>query len=208
MACALAILKAGHSVTAYERYKEARPAGNILNLWPPPIKALRDMGVDIENLGAPCHTTFRNANGLVRADVRLPEHVNQEYGGGFIGLLRPDLYRRMLAAMPEGTMQFGRTVDRIESETDLVRLHFSDGQVEEVDVLIGADGIDSSVRKHLWGDSPKRPHNLHVIGGFTFDPVPGAEIGEVVLSHSRTVQGTYSSILSEGRKGCQWFIGR
>ena len=206
MACALAILKAGHSVTAYERYKEARPAGNILNLWPPPIKALRDMGVDIENLGAPCHTTFRNANGLVRADVRLPEHVNQEYGGGFIGLLRPDLYRRMLAAMPEGTMQFGRTVDRIESETDLVRLHFSDGQVEEVDVLIGADGIDSSVRKHLWGDSPKRPHNLHVIGGFTFDPVPGAETGEVVLSHSRTVQGTYSSILSEGRKGYQWWM--
>lgn len=206
MAAALALIKAGHNVTVYERYKEARPAGNILNLWPPPIKALREMGVDIENLGAPCHTTFRNAKGLVRAEVNLPEHVIQEYGGGFIGLLRPDLYKRMLSAMPEGTMQFGRLVDRIESERDFVRLHFSDGEVEEVDVLIGADGIDSSVRKHLWGDAPKRPHNLHVIGGFTFDDVPHAETGEVVLSHSRTIQGTYSSILSEGRKGFQWWM--
>lgn len=206
MATALALLKAGHNVTVYERYKEARPAGNILNLWPPPIKALRDMGVDIRDLGAPCHTTFRNAKGHVRAEVKLPDWVNEEYRGGFIGLLRPDLYKRMLSAMPQGTMQFGRLVNRIESETDLVRLHFSDGEAEEVDVLIGADGIDSSVRKHLWGDTPKRPHNLHVIGGFTFESVPGIESGEVVLSHSRTIQGTYSSILSEGRKGFQWWM--
>jgi hypothetical protein len=27
-----------------------------------------------------------------------------------------------------------------------------------------------------------------------------------VLSHSRTIQGTYSSILSEGRKGFQWWM--
>jgi 2-polyprenyl-6-methoxyphenol hydroxylase-like FAD-dependent oxidoreductase len=206
MAAALALLKAGHAVTVYERYKEARPAGNILNLWPPPLKALRDMGVDIEKLGAPCHTTFRNAKGYVRAEVRLPEHVEREYGGGFIGLLRPDLYKRMLSSIPEGTIHFGRSVTHIESEADLVRLHFSDGETKEVDVLIGADGIDSSVRKHLWGDSPKRPHNLHVIGGFTFDDISGAEKGEVVLSHSQTIQGTYSSILSEGRQGYQWWM--
>lgn len=41
MATALALLKAGHQVALYERYREARPAGNILNLWPPPIKALQ-----------------------------------------------------------------------------------------------------------------------------------------------------------------------
>ncbi|RMY96431.1 hypothetical protein D0864_05151 [Hortaea werneckii] len=206
MAAALALLKAGHNVSVYERYNEARPAGNILNLWPPPIKALRSMGVDVKDLGAPCHTTFRNAKGHIRAEVRLPEDVIREYGGGFIGMLRPDLYKRMLQAIPEGTIQFGKAIEKIESEPHLVRLHFQDGTTSEVDVLIGADGIDSIVRKHLWGDSPKRPHNLHVIGGFTFDDIPGAERGEVVLSHSRTVQGTYSSILSEGRSGYQWWM--
>ncbi|KAI7115421.1 hypothetical protein KC352_g34350, partial [Hortaea werneckii] len=206
MAAALALLKAGHDVSVYERYKEARPAGNILNLWPPPIKALRSMGVDVKDLGAPCHTTFRNAKGHIRAEVRLPDDVIREYGGGFIGMLRPDLYKRMLQAIPEGNIQFGKAIEKIENVPHLVRLHFQDGTTSEVDVLIGADGIDSIVRKHLWGDSPKRPHNLHVIGGFTFDDIPGAERGEVVLFHSRTVQGTYSSILSEGRSGYQWWM--
>src|SRR3954470_19722464 len=32
---------AAQPVVLLERYPEARPAGNILNLWPPPIKALR-----------------------------------------------------------------------------------------------------------------------------------------------------------------------
>lgn len=206
MAAALGLIKAGHDVTVYERYKEARPAGNILNLWPPPIKALRDMGVDVENLGAPCHSTFRNASGHIRAEVNLPDHVVQEYGGGFIGMLRPDLYRRMLSAIPEGTIDFGQSVEKIESEADQIKLHSAGRRCEIVDVLIGADGIDSSVRKYLWGDSPKRPHNLHVIGGFTFDDIPNAEKGEVVLAHSDTVQGTYSSILSDGKPGLMWWM--
>lgn len=149
MATALALLKAGHDVSVYERYKEARPAGNILNLWPPPIKALRSMGVDVKDLGAPCHTTFRNAKGHIRAEVRLPDDVIREYGGGFIGILRPDLYKRMLQAIPEGNIQFGKAIEKIENVPHLVRLHFQDGTTSEVNVLIGADGIDSIVRKHL-----------------------------------------------------------
>ena len=86
-----------------ERYKEARPAGNILNLWPPPIKALGLMGVDVTDFGAPCQSEFRNSKGKVRAVVRLPQDVVDSYGGGFIGLLRPELYERLLDALPPGT---------------------------------------------------------------------------------------------------------
>ena len=40
MAAALSAHQAGHEVSLLERYPQARPAGNILNLWPPPIKAV------------------------------------------------------------------------------------------------------------------------------------------------------------------------
>ena len=40
-------------------------------------------------------------------------------------------------------------------------------------MLIGADGIDSLVRRTLWGDEPKREHRLHIFGGFTFAEVEG-----------------------------------
>ena len=65
-------------------------------------------------------------------------------------------------------------------------------------MLIGADGIDSLVRRTLWGDSPKREHNLHIFGGFTFDDTVDAEPGLCVVSHSRTVQGSWTSIRQQG----------
>ena len=37
--------------------------------------------------------------------MRLPDDVVREYGGGFIGLLRPGLYKRMLSALPAGVLR-------------------------------------------------------------------------------------------------------
>jgi 2-polyprenyl-6-methoxyphenol hydroxylase-like FAD-dependent oxidoreductase len=206
MAAALSVLQAGHEVTVFERYREARPAGNILNLWPPPLKALRVMGVDVTDLGAPTHLEFRNVRGKVRAEVKLSPAVIDEYGGGFIGLLRPQLYERMLAALPPGVLRFNQSVERIEQDERAVTLHFADGSTHETDVLIGADGIDSLVRRTLWGDAPKREHRLHLFGGYTFAEDTGAQPGMGVLSHSRTVQGSWTAIRHKGRDGFQWWV--
>ncbi|TLD08426.1 uncharacterized protein PgNI_07433 [Pyricularia grisea] len=206
MACALALIKVGFKVRLFERYDRARPAGNILNLWPPPIYALKCMGVDIDDLGAPCHASFRNPNGHVRADVKLPQDVLDKYGGGFIGLLRPDLYTRMLEAVPEGTMEFGKQVVDIKDLGHCVELTLADGSVVKTPLLVGADGIDSTVRQHLWGQAPKRSHNLMIIGGFTFTEAVETELNECVITHNPQVQGTYTTILSKGRRGHQWWL--
>src|SRR3954465_13863507 len=204
MAAALGALKAGHEVVVYERYREARPAGNILNLWPPPLKALRALGVDTEDLGSPTDSEFRNARGDLRVRVKLDEDVKQAYGGGFIGLLRPELYERMLAALPDGVIRFGQQVERIEQDDRAVTLHFADGSTAEHDLLVGADGIDSLVRRTLWGDAPKREHRLHIFGGFTFAEVDGTIPNKCVLTHGATVQGSWTSIRNKGRDGHQW----
>jgi len=206
MAAALSMHQAGHEATLIERYREARPAGNILNLWPPPIKALGLMGVDITDLGAPCQSEFRSASGKVRAVVRLPQDVMDAYGGGFIGLLRPELYERLLASLPSGTLQVNREVTSFEQDDQGVTLTFADGKTETYDVLVGADGIDSLVRRTLWGDSPKREHNLHIFGGFTFDDTLGVETGRCIVSHNRTTQGSWTAIRHHGRAGYQWWV--
>lgn len=205
MATAISVGQAGHEVVLLERYPQARPAGNILNLWPPPIKALGLMGVDVEDLGAPCHSEFRNATGRRRVSVNLPDEVVRDYGGGFIGLLRPELYERLLAALPPDVLQVHRCVEKIEQDETGVRLSLADGELMEADVMVGADGIDSLVRRTLWGDSPKREHNLHIFGGFTFDEV-GAGRGLCVISHNRTVQGSWTAIRHKGREGFQWWV--
>ena len=126
------------------------------------------LGVDTEDLGAPCYTEFRSVGGRTRVRVTLPDDIVRDYGGGFIGLLRPGLYERLLAALPPGVLQVNRAVDGFDQDESGVRLHCRDGEVLEADVLVGADGIDSLVRRTLWGDAPKREHNLHIFGGFTF----------------------------------------
>ena len=205
MAAALSISQTEHEVVLFERYKEARPAGNILNLWPPPIKALGLLGVDTHELGAPCQSEFRRADGRVRAIVHLPQTVIDEFGGGFIGMLRPQLYRRMLAALPKGVLRLNQQIDGFDQDATGVTLRLSDGSTEKFDVLIGADGIDSLVRKTLWGDSPKRDHRLHIFGGFTFDDL-GIERGRCVVSHTKTVQGSWTAIRDGGRDGYQWWV--
>lgn len=206
MATALSVHQAGHDVILLERYHQARPAGNILNLWPPPIKALRLLGVDTDDLGAPCYSEFRSAAGRTRVRVNLPTEIVEDYGGGFIGLLRPELYERLLAALPPGVLQVDRTVNSFDADETGVRLHMAGGEVIEADVVVGADGIDSLVRRTLWGDDPKREHNLHIFGGFTLDGTVAAERGLCIVSHSRTVQGSWTSIRSKGRDGFQWWV--
>jgi 2-polyprenyl-6-methoxyphenol hydroxylase-like FAD-dependent oxidoreductase len=211
MAAALSVHQAGHEVLLLERYPQARPAGNILNLWPPPVKALGLLGVDTNDLGAPCTSEFRSAVGRTRVRVNLPDDVIRDYGGGFIGLLRPDLYERMVTALPPGVLRTNRRLDRFEQDRDGVRLHLAGetpagDETLTVDVLVGADGIDSLVRRTLWGDAPKREHNLHIFGGFTFDDRITAPRGQAVISHGRTIQGSWTAIRSKSRDGFQWWV--
>ena len=204
MATALAARRAGLDVTIYERYPEVKAAGNILNLWPPPQKVLKLIGVDVEDLGAPATATFRRQDGRIRARVQLPQDVIDEYGGGFIGLLRPGLYNRMLEALPDGILRVGHEVTGFRDRGDDVVLHFRDHEDVVVDVLVGADGLHSVVREQLWGAAPVRVQKLHLVGGYVF--ADSVEENVTVVAHNRTTQGSYSAIRHDGKWGYEWWV--
>lgn len=205
MAAAMSVLQAGHQPTVFERYPATEPRGNILNLWPPPIEALELLGVDVEDIGAPCQTIFRNNKGRTRATIHISDELQQKYGGDFIGLLRPDLYKRMYDSVPEGIIEPNLAVQSFTQNDDGVQVVLSDGTTRDFDVLVGADGIHSVVRKTLWGDQPIREHNLHIFGGYTMKPFPDVQRGQVVISWSKDKQGSYTSIRSHGDSGFEWW---
>lgn len=204
MATALAAHRAGLEATLFERYPEVKAAGNILNLWPPPQKVLQLIGVDIRDLGAPASATFRRYDGRIRVRVRLPQNVIDEYGGGFIGLLRPGLYARMEAALPDGVLRVAHEVTGFTDREDRVVVHLRGREDVEADVLVGADGIHSAVRRQLWGDEPVRVQKLHLVGGWLF--ADHVEENVAVVAHDRTTQGSYSAIRHDGRWGYEWWV--
>ena len=204
LATALAFHRLGFQVALFERYHEIKAAGNILNLWPPPQKVLKVIGVDTTDLGAASMTQLRRYDGRVRAEFVIPHEVVEAYQGGFIGLLRWGLYKRMVEALPSGVLRLGHTVTGFSDRGDEVRLSFSDQPDFVADLLVGADGIDSQVRKQLWGDAPKRPHGLHLMGGFFFTDEAIGTRG--VFAHDRRVQGSYTPIRHEGRNGYEWWV--
>jgi 2-polyprenyl-6-methoxyphenol hydroxylase-like FAD-dependent oxidoreductase len=204
MAAALALHSSGFEVDLYEAYHEIKAAGNILNLWPPPQKVLRLIGVDTDDLGAPAHSSFRRNDGRVRATIKLPDDVIAEYGGGFIGLLRWGLYQRMIAALPEGVLHMDKRLVSFDDGPGGVTLHFADGTTAQADVLVGADGLRSTVRRQLWGEQPIREQGLHLVGGYLF--LDGPPPNDTVVMHDRTTQGSYSAIRHEGKFGYEWWV--
>jgi len=64
-------------------------------------------------------------------------------------------FREVLAAGLNGRIAFGHELTRYEAGARGVRLHFADGRQADADVLVGADGVSSAVRRqYLPGAEP------------------------------------------------------
>lgn len=70
-----------------------------------------------------------------------------------IAVGRDDLARLLARSLPDScSIRFQETVTKFTEEGDKVRVVLAGGDVIEADLLIGADGFRSKMRRNLWGD--------------------------------------------------------
>jgi 2-polyprenyl-6-methoxyphenol hydroxylase-like FAD-dependent oxidoreductase len=161
LACALAVAQAGGRVHLLEQAPAFGEVGAGIQLGPNATAVLDRLGV-LEALSQ--DAVFPNRVVLMDAVAETPITVldvgasfRERYGHPYLVAHRVDLHRVLLDACREHaliTLETGKTVTAAEDLIDGARVTCADGSVYEVEALVGADGLWSTVRRLLSDDEP------------------------------------------------------
>src|SRR5699024_8577724 len=75
----------------------------------------------------------------------------EEYGATYLTVHRGDLHELMVSALDQNRLHFDKRLVDVEDTGEKVILTFADGTVDEADLVIGADGVNSCIREKLLG---------------------------------------------------------
>lgn len=156
LACALR--RAGHTVSVFERAEALRPVGAGITIQMNAMTALRGIGLGeaVAEAGARIERgAILDASGRVLSLMRL-ERIGAELGEPMVCLLRGRLQAVLLARAGEEHVHTGRAVTGFRDDGRRVTVTLSDGSTATGDVLVGADGLRSVVRRELLGEEPLR----------------------------------------------------
>jgi salicylate hydroxylase len=148
--------------TVYEQAPQLTEVGAGLVIAPNAARQLRRLGVFDQLLTRAVQLEIgwefrRWADGRILSAENLVESCAQLYGEQTYTAHRADLLAAVQSAVPAESVVLDRRCTRLEAgsgTSDAYRLHFSDGSTVEADVVIGADGVHSTVRDALFGTSP------------------------------------------------------
>jgi salicylate hydroxylase len=83
--------------------------------------------------------------------VRKGGHYLQRFGAPYYGVHRAQLQAVLSDALGTAELHLGRRLVDLTEDADSVVLTFADGQVEHADLVVGADGVRSAVRRYITG---------------------------------------------------------
>jgi 2-polyprenyl-6-methoxyphenol hydroxylase-like FAD-dependent oxidoreductase len=165
VAAGIAVRSAGWRIRIYERATTARELGFGLLLAPNALAALRELGV-VDRLPAAAAGSgveIRRTNGQV---VR---RFEVQPGGPAVVALRSDLYGALLTVVGEDALRLGSEVVSFAQDSSGVTVNCADGRQERGDLLIGADGINSVIRRRLHpAEPPARPSGYCAVRGVAY----------------------------------------
>ncbi|WP_103341316.1 FAD-dependent oxidoreductase [Amycolatopsis sp. CA-126428] len=160
LTAAATLRQVGIEVEIYERAKELKPAGGALSLMSNAVLALRTLGLD-PDFGAHAAILadlhFVTTRGKPIKTLRFRE-LTERLGAHSYGIHRTDLQRVLLDAVADTPIALDAAATGFDADDDGVTLHLADGRSVRGDLLVGADGFDSAVRRGLVGpESPREP---------------------------------------------------
>ena len=172
LVAAIALRRLGKAVVVFEQAARFARVGADINLTPNAVAALDGLGVGEalrETAARPsCRISRTWDTGAETSRLEMSAAAEQRYGSPQLTMHRADLLSVLESALPPGVVKLGARVNEVVRE-ERIGLRFADGIQEQVDVLIGADGIHSTVRAALFG--PEHPTFTGVVAYRAVVPV-------------------------------------
>lgn len=156
LALAQALTQQGVSSQVYEASAALSHLGGGLIMAPNSIQVLEELGLG--------HTVKVHAMPLDRMVIfdatgaelyrRMQSDVAHRFGGhGLMGMPRAELHRSLAEHLPEGTIHTGHRLAGLENGFQEAKAQFAGGHTVTADLLVAADGRDSTVRALLYPET-------------------------------------------------------
>jgi 2-polyprenyl-6-methoxyphenol hydroxylase-like FAD-dependent oxidoreductase len=204
LSAGIALRRAGWDVRIFERSASLRELGFGVGLAPNAMAALADLGVAGEVLARSCEPTCaeaRRPDGKVLKRATIPRGV---LGGPFVVAMRPVLYGALLEAVGIETVTAGAEATGFSESRDRVTLHLATGSSVDGDLLIGADGVHSVIRRQLHpSEPPPRPSRIISVRGAVDGAVGHLGGVDAVYYLGRGIE---SAFIRASATGIYWFF--
>jgi salicylate hydroxylase len=185
LAAAIALRKAGHRVTVFEQAERFGRVGADINLTPNAVRALDGLGV-----GAQLRETAARPNARISrmwdtgeetSRLAMSDEAERQYGAPQLTMHRADVMTALEEALEPHELQLGQRTVEFHQTDDQATVTLADGSTHAFDLLLGADGIHSGVRKFLFGD--ERPQFTGIVSYRAVVPaerLSGGDLGAFV----------------------------
>ncbi|WP_165063745.1 FAD-binding domain [Paludisphaera rhizosphaerae] len=155
--------RGGHEVVLIEKAPEFRTGGYIIDFWGVGYTVAERMGI---------LPAVKQAGYLVRELRIVDEHGNRVGGfdasifhrladGRFTSVARGDLAKAIYSTI-EGRVEtmFSNSIAALEESDDYIRVSFERGSPRDFDLVVGADGLHSTVRELAFGPESRFERRL------------------------------------------------
>lgn len=153
---AIELRRQGLEPQVYEQTLELREVGAAVALSANATRFLRDR----IGIGAGLAEKSADVDGLIFRDGRSGQTVGRvlsrdEYhvkaGASYYGVHRADLQELLKKALGDAGLHLGKKLVQVDDGPRSAILHFGDGDTAEADLVIGADGARSLLRREILG---------------------------------------------------------
>ncbi|OBF79496.1 2-polyprenyl-6-methoxyphenol hydroxylase [Mycobacterium sp. 852002-51163_SCH5372311] len=195
------LLRDGHDVSVFDQRSNVQAGGGAVTIWSNGETVLRQLGVDMDGAGQLLSSVRVMTSGgrrLATVDVTAMEN---RLGAPVRMVPRRVLLQRLLEGFPGERIRCGFRAVGVTTSRDGVRVEFEDGSTAEGDVLIGADGLHSTIRGVVGAPNAKPTGWCSWQGLAEFPNLTDEQVGLIVIGDRGNL-----GLWPAGERELQWWF--